>query len=95
MTSSLKMRSPNKAAGESASARFAFSELERIAERILKYSEADETEVEINAGVDALTRFANNTIHQNVAEQTLGISVRAVADGRTARSSTNKTAIRN
>jgi len=71
--------------------RFASSELERIAERILKHSEADETEVEISSGVDALTRFANNTIHQNVAEQTLGISVRAVADGRTARSSTNKT----
>ncbi len=45
----------------------------------------------IHLGSDALTRFANNTIHQNVAEQTLGISVRAVVDGRTARSSTNKT----
>ena len=38
----------------------------------------------------ALTRFANNAIHQNVAEQNLGISVRAVVDGRTARASTNK-----
>ena len=27
---------------------------------------------------DALTRFANNTIHQNVAEQTLTVSVRTV-----------------
>ncbi|MGA7557013.1 MAG: TldD/PmbA family protein, partial [Candidatus Acidiferrales bacterium] len=34
---------------------------------------------------------ANNTIHQNVAEHTLGISVRAVVDGRTARATTNKT----
>lgn len=66
-------------------------ELERIAERVLKLSEADETEVEIGATTDALTRFANNTIHQNVAEQTLAISVRAVVDGRTARASTNKT----
>jgi predicted Zn-dependent protease len=65
--------------------------LEALAERILKLSDADETEVEIHSGADALTRFANNTIHQNVAEQTLGISVRAVVDGRTARSSTNKT----
>jgi hypothetical protein len=32
---------------------------------------------------DALTRFANNTIHQNVAEQSLTVSVRAVLDGRT------------
>ena len=67
------------------------AELERIAERVLKLSEADETEVEIGATTDALTRFANNTIHQNVAEQTLAISVRAVVDGRTARASTNKT----
>ncbi|HKS83684.1 MAG TPA: TldD/PmbA family protein [Candidatus Acidoferrales bacterium] len=66
-------------------------DLERIAERVLKLSDADETEVEVENTVDALTRFANNTIHQNVAEQTLSISVRAVVDGRTARSTTNKT----
>jgi predicted Zn-dependent protease len=67
------------------------ADLERVAERIFKLSEADETEVEIGAVTDALTRFANNTIHQNVAEQTLAISIRAVVDGRTARATTNKT----
>ncbi|MBZ5694986.1 MAG: TldD/PmbA family protein [Acidobacteriia bacterium] len=67
------------------------AELERIAERILKLSEADGTEVDVSSTTDALTRFANNTIHQNVAERTLGISVRAVVDGRTARAGTNKT----
>src|SRR6202050_5099919 len=72
-------------------ARFTSSELEHIADRIIRWSDADETEVEIDATVDALTRFANNTIHQNVAEHTLGISVRAVVDGRTARAATNKT----
>jgi PmbA protein len=66
------------------------AELRRIAERVFHLSEADETEVEISATTDALTRFANNTIHQNVAEQVIQISVRAVVDGRTARSSTNK-----
>jgi len=66
-------------------------EMERIAERILKFSAADESEVEIGSTRDALTRFANNTIHQNVAEHTLSISVRAVLDGRTARATTNKT----
>src|SRR5690242_13045345 len=71
--------------------RIAKADLEGVAERIFKLSEADETEVEIGAVTDALTRFANNTIHQNVAEQTLAISVRAVADGRTARATTNKT----
>ncbi|HVB85987.1 MAG TPA: TldD/PmbA family protein [Candidatus Dormibacteraeota bacterium] len=66
------------------------AELERIAERVLKLSEAEETEVDIGAATDALTRFANNTIHQNVAEHTISISVRAIVDGRTARASTNK-----
>src|SRR5271154_6662041 len=72
-------------------ARFTATELEHIADRIIRWSDADETEIEIDATVDALTRFANNTIHQNVAEHTLGISVRAVVDGRTARATTNKT----
>jgi PmbA protein len=73
------------------SARFTSSDLERIVERVLKLSDADETEVEIDVTTDALTRFANNMIHQNVAEQTLSISVRTVVDGRTARVTTNKT----
>jgi predicted Zn-dependent protease len=67
------------------------AELRRIAEKIFKFSDADETEVEIGAVTDALTRFANNTIHQNVAEQVLNVSVRTVLDGRTARATTNKT----
>ena len=66
------------------------SELRRIAEKILRFSNADETEVDISATVDALTRFANNTIHQNVAEQSLSVSVCTVFDGRIARSTTNK-----
>lgn len=70
--------------------RLGSSELRRIAEKIFKLSEADETEVDVSAVTSALTRFANNTIHQNVAEQGITISVRAVVDGRTARASTNK-----
>src|SRR6202047_1837750 len=71
--------------------RFSLSELQRIAAGVIDFSEADETEIEIDSTTDALTRFANNTIHQNVAEHTLSISVRAVVDGRTARATTNKT----
>ena len=67
------------------------AEMRRIAEKIFKLSDADETEVEIGMVSDALTRFANNTIHQNVAEQLLSVSVRTVLDGRTARATTNKT----
>ena len=43
-----------------------------------------------SGGRFALTRFANNTIHQNVAEENHVISVRTVFDGRTARAITNK-----
>src|SRR5215470_6357576 len=94
MTKRTARRAPR--AGRSAATRRAAeeltgAELERIAERVLKLSNADEIEVEIDATADALTRFANNVIHQNVADQTLSISVRAVVDGRTARASTNKT----
>ncbi|HYL38565.1 MAG TPA: TldD/PmbA family protein [Bryobacteraceae bacterium] len=39
---------------------------------------------------DALTRFANNTIHQNVAEQAQWLSVRVLIDQRTARATTNR-----
>ncbi|HEX2715173.1 MAG TPA: DNA gyrase modulator, partial [Candidatus Acidoferrales bacterium] len=67
------------------------AQLHRLAERVFKLSEADETEVQIDVTSDALTRFANNTIHQNVAEEALSISVRTVFDGRTARATTNKT----
>jgi PmbA protein len=45
----------------------------------------------IFTGEDAsLTRFANNAISQNVAEQNAHISVRPVIGGRTARASTNR-----
>jgi len=87
-----KKNSAKKSRGTRDSAqRLGASELHRIAERVLKLSDADETEVDIGVVSDALTRFANNTIHQNVAEQNLSISVRAVIDGRTARATTNKT----
>ncbi len=61
-----------------------------IFERIKKRSTADEVEVIVYGGRSALTRFANNTIHQNVAEENYGISVRTVFAGRTARATTNK-----
>jgi len=38
----------------------------------------------------ALTRFANNTIHQNVSEQDQWISVRVLFDQKTARATTNR-----
>jgi PmbA protein len=61
-----------------------------IFDRIKKLSSADEVEVLFSGGRFALTRFANNTIHQNVAEENHSVSVRTVFGGRTARASTNK-----
>jgi PmbA protein len=61
-----------------------------IFERIRKLSTADEVEVLFSGGRFALTRFANNTIHQNVAEENHVVSVRTSFDRRTARAFTNK-----
>jgi PmbA protein len=61
-----------------------------IFDRIKRYSTADEIEVLFYGGKSALTRFANNAIHQNVAEENYGVSVRTVFAGRTARATTNK-----
>jgi len=61
-----------------------------IFERLRKLSQAEELEVLLGGGRSALTRFANNTIHQNVAEENSWVSVRAVFGGRTARATTNK-----
>ena len=59
-------------------------------DRIKKHSTADEVEVLFAGGKSALTRFANNIIHQNVAEENYVVSVRTAFGGRTARATTNK-----
>jgi PmbA protein len=50
----------------------------------------NDIEVLFHASEDALTRFANNEIHQNVAERSIAMSVRPIVDGRTARATTNR-----
>jgi len=61
-----------------------------IFDRIKKLSTGDEVEVLFSGGRFALTRFANDTIHQNVAEENHVVSVRIVFGGKTARAFTNK-----
>jgi PmbA protein len=61
-----------------------------IFDRIKKLSTGDEVEVHFSGGRFALTRFANNAIHQNVAEENHVVSVRAVFGRKTARAFTNK-----
>src|SRR5215467_5253279 len=68
-------------------------DLKRIIDSILRLGRvagSDETEVQLDETIDGLTRFANNAIHQNVAEQGTTVSVRTVVDGRTARATTNR-----
>jgi predicted Zn-dependent protease len=66
-----------------------FDQAADIFSRIRKLATADEVECLYYGGNSALTRFANNTIHQNVAEENFGVSVRTVFGGRTARATTN------
>ena len=68
-------------------------ELRRIVDtalRLSKFTGAEGTEVHVDEVANALTRFANNAIHQNVAEHGLTVSIRTLVDGRTARATTNR-----
>jgi predicted Zn-dependent protease len=58
--------------------------------RIAKSIGVKETEVHVDEVANALTRFANNAVHQNVAEHVLTASIRTLVDGRTARATTNR-----
>jgi predicted Zn-dependent protease len=64
--------------------------IHEVFSRIQKFSSADEVEALVVGGRSALTRFANNTIHQNVAEEGYVISIRVAMDGKTARATTNR-----
>lgn len=59
-----------------------------IAEQVLSHvasvAPGAEAEVRVSTGQDALTRFANSVIHQNVADDGVRIGLRIHHDGRTA-----------
>lgn len=63
--------------------------LREVAERVLSLSPADETEVVYMGNDTSLTRFANNEIHQNVAETNLRLQVRVVLSERIGVARTN------
>ncbi|HTQ62975.1 MAG TPA: TldD/PmbA family protein [Candidatus Solibacter sp.] len=68
-------------------------ELRRIIETVLRLAKstgAEETEVHVDETAESLTRFANNAIHQNVAERGVNVSIRTVFENRTARATTNR-----
>jgi len=64
-------------------------ELRRVADEVLAASRADETEVLIVAQESQLTRFANSSIHQHVAESNSSVRVRALVGQRSGVASTN------
>jgi PmbA protein len=61
-----------------------------IFERVRKFCSVPELEVIIYSNNYSLTRFANNTIHQNVSELNEFASIRVAFDGKTARATTNR-----
>src|ERR1019366_5230253 len=61
-----------------------------IFDRIRRFSSADEVEAIFTGSHFALTRFANNTIHQNVEEENSVVSIRTNFAGRTARATANQ-----
>lgn len=62
-----------------------------LAARAIELSEAPATEAVAAVTASSLTRFADNRIHQNVAEENAEVSVRAVVGTRTGVASTNRT----
>ncbi len=63
--------------------------VKELTDGILARSTADQTEVVVMAGVEYLTRFANSTIHQNVAETDTAVRIRVVLGSRVGVASTN------
>jgi PmbA protein len=66
------------------------NQISSIFDKARKYSSSDQVELLLGGGKSSLTRFANNFIHQNVAEENYNISVRVQFAGKTARATTNK-----
>lgn len=66
------------------------SEVRRIVDTVLGASRADQTEVEVFSNNSALTRFANNYIHQNVEHIDVDVRVRAVIGQKIGIASSNE-----
>ena len=66
------------------------AEMRRIAETVMGASRADQTEVEVFWHNSALTRFANNYIHQNVEQTDVDVRVRCVIGQKIGIASTNE-----
>jgi predicted Zn-dependent protease len=93
MSASAKAKKSSDKKGAGAAGLLEERELRRIVDtalRLAKATDAEGTEVHVDEVADSLTRFANNAVHQNVAEHGLTVSIRTIVDGRTARATTNR-----
>jgi predicted Zn-dependent protease len=70
--------------------RLAPADVRRIAERAVHVTPADAAEAVVISEDAALTRFAGNGIHQNVAESDTTLTIRAVLGKRTGVATTNR-----
>src|SRR3989441_6903866 len=66
------------------------SELKSFIHGLLERSPAQQTKVMVTEWDSALTRFANNGIHQNVAERDVSVRVRVVKEGKTGVAAVNQ-----
>lgn len=57
---------------------------ERVLDLVTEQAGPAEAEVTVRRGIDSLTRFATNFIHQNVAEEVSHVLLRVALDGRVA-----------
>ena len=67
------------------------TEAQNLCQKVLKRSGTNDAELILMVEEDALTRFANNTIHQNVAELNLRLTLRMLAGKRSGLATTNLT----
>jgi len=66
------------------------SRAQQVFDKVRKFASVPEVEILFSSTDFSLTRFANNTIHQNVAEVNEVASIRVSFDGKTARATTNR-----
>ena len=66
------------------------AQAQTIFDKLRKYASVPDVEVIFSSANFSLTRFANNTIHQNVSELNEVASIRVAFDGKTARATTNR-----
>ncbi len=67
------------------------AEIKEVFDKVFNFSQAEGTEILYQGTNRSLTRYANNQIHQNVAEVSQDLSIRTIVGKKSGRISLNKT----